>query len=230
MAVPSPRGGSSSRPACTTRSRTSLASASAGRATFCTAPTVTASRCETGSSVSWAARPRQFDMPRSSASGPVTSCTSPGRDTVGGRASAARGPGIAIAEGAALRVRVEDDRLCGVELDGDRTVACDALFVPPRFVPNSDLLAALGCDLDVDGWPITTADGLTSVAGVWVAGMSRNAAPRSSRPPAKGPPQPSPSTPIWSARTCATPSARPPEARAISVPGNEPTQPQEALL
>ena len=83
--------------------------------------------------------------------------------------------GIAIAEGATVRVIVEDDRLRGVELDGDRTVACDALFVPPRFVPNSELLAGLGCDLDVDGWPITDPDGLTSVAGVWVAGNVTNA-------------------------------------------------------
>ena len=83
--------------------------------------------------------------------------------------------GIGIAEGSAQRVLVEGDRLCGVELDGDRTVACDALFVPPRFVPNNDLLAALGCDLDEDGWPIADADGLTSVAGVWVAGNVTNA-------------------------------------------------------
>ena len=83
--------------------------------------------------------------------------------------------GIAIVEGAAQQVLVEGDRLCGVELDGDRTVACDALFVPPRFVPNSDLLAALGCDLDEDGWPVTGGDGLTSVAGVWVAGNVANA-------------------------------------------------------
>jgi thioredoxin reductase len=82
--------------------------------------------------------------------------------------------GIAIVEGFPQQVLVEDDRLCGVELDGDRTVACDALFVPPRFVPNSDLLAGLGCDLDVDGWPITDGDGRTSVAGVWVAGNVAN--------------------------------------------------------
>ena len=47
--------------------------------------------------------------------------------------------------------------------------------MPPRFVPNSDLLAGLGCDLDEDGWPITDGDGLTSVAGVWVAGNVANA-------------------------------------------------------
>jgi thioredoxin reductase len=82
--------------------------------------------------------------------------------------------GIAIAEGAARQVLVEGDRLSGVELDGGRTIACDALFVPPRFVPNSDLLVALGCDLDEDGWPITGGDGLTSVPGVWVAGNVAN--------------------------------------------------------
>ena len=82
--------------------------------------------------------------------------------------------GIGIAEGAAQQVLVERDRLSGVQLDGDRTVACDALFVPPRFIPNSDLLVALGCDLDQNGWPITGGDGLTSVAGVWVAGNVAN--------------------------------------------------------
>ncbi len=82
--------------------------------------------------------------------------------------------GIGIAEGAAQRVLVEGDRLRGVELDGDRTVACDALFVPPRFVPNSDLLVGLGCEVDEDGWPLADGDGLTSVAGVWVAGNVAN--------------------------------------------------------
>jgi thioredoxin reductase len=83
--------------------------------------------------------------------------------------------GIGIAEGVAQQVLVEGDRLLGVELDGGRTVACDALFVPPRFVPDSDLLAGLGCDLDEAGWPMADGDGLTSVAGVWVAGNVANA-------------------------------------------------------
>jgi thioredoxin reductase len=83
--------------------------------------------------------------------------------------------GVTIAEGEPQQVLVKDDRLRGIELDGDRTVACDALFVPPRFVPNSDLLARLGCDLDEDGWPVAGADGLTSVPGVWVAGNVANA-------------------------------------------------------
>ena len=83
--------------------------------------------------------------------------------------------GIGIAEGAAEQVIVEDDRLRGVALDSGRTVVCEALFVPPRFVPNSELLAGLGCDLDGDGWPVAGPDGLTSVAGVWVAGNVTNA-------------------------------------------------------
>ena len=174
-AVRSSRGGSSSRPACATRSRTSRACASGGLATSCTAPTATASRCETGSSACSEARPRPSDTPRSSASGPTTSSTSrrPDSLTAAERARAGR-PRNRHRRGGRARVIVEDDRLCGVELDGDRIVACDALFVPPRFVPNSDLLVGLGCDLDEDGWPITDGDGLTSVAGVWVAGNVAN--------------------------------------------------------
>ena len=82
--------------------------------------------------------------------------------------------GIAIAEGNARRLLVEGDRLAGVELDGGRTVACEALFVPPRFVPQNDLLVGLGCDLDPDGWPTIDDTGLTSVPGVWVAGNISN--------------------------------------------------------
>jgi thioredoxin reductase len=83
--------------------------------------------------------------------------------------------GIGIAEGVPQRVVVEGNRLRGLELDGDRIVAFDALFVPPRFVPNSDLLVGLGCDLDEGGWPVTDADGRTSITGIWVAGNVMNA-------------------------------------------------------
>ncbi len=77
---------------------------------------------------------------------------------------------IAIVEGDAQSVTVRDDRLVGVELTDGRTVPCDALFVPPRFVPNDALLARLGCEVDDDGWATTDAAGLTSVPGVWAAG------------------------------------------------------------
>ena len=46
----------------------------------------------------------------------------------------------------------------------------DALFVPPRFVPNNTLLAGLGCDVDADGWVTVDTTGRTSVRGVWAAG------------------------------------------------------------
>lgn len=77
---------------------------------------------------------------------------------------------IDVVEGTVRRVLVEDDRLCGLELDDGRAVELDALFVPPRFVPNDELLLGLGCELDQDGWAIADRTGRTSVAGVWVAG------------------------------------------------------------
>ena len=46
----------------------------------------------------------------------------------------------------------------------------DALFVPPRFVPNNDLLQGLGATIDPDGWVDVDATGRTSVPGVWAAG------------------------------------------------------------
>jgi thioredoxin reductase len=82
--------------------------------------------------------------------------------------------GIGIVEGSVQRVLVEDDRLCGVHLGDGRTIRRDALFVPPRFVPNNDLLIGLGCDLDEDGWVAIDATGRTSTSGVWVAGNLAN--------------------------------------------------------
>ncbi|TCC46316.1 NAD(P)/FAD-dependent oxidoreductase [Kribbella pittospori] len=81
---------------------------------------------------------------------------------------------IGIVEGDVRRVVIEHDRLHGLEMTDGRAVPRDALFVPPRFVPNSGLLARLGCELDDDGWPAADSTGLTSVAGVWVAGNVAN--------------------------------------------------------
>jgi thioredoxin reductase len=77
---------------------------------------------------------------------------------------------IDVVDGPVTRVLVADDRLCGVELADGRTVRRDALFVPPRFVPNDDLLVDLGCERDANGWPITLGEGRTTVPGVWAAG------------------------------------------------------------
>ncbi len=46
----------------------------------------------------------------------------------------------------------------------------DALFVPPRFIANHDLLTDLGCRTDDNGWVTTDPAGQTSVPGVWAAG------------------------------------------------------------
>jgi thioredoxin reductase len=80
---------------------------------------------------------------------------------------------IDIVEGDVARIVVEEDRLAGIETEDGRIVARDALFVPPRFVPNSELLVALGCELR-DGWAVKDATGRTTVAGVWVAGNVAN--------------------------------------------------------
>ena len=81
---------------------------------------------------------------------------------------------IGIVEGTVQRILVEHDHLCGVELDDGRTIRRGVLFVPPRFVPNNDLLVGLGCDIDEDGWVVIGANGHTSVTGVWVAGNVAN--------------------------------------------------------
>jgi thioredoxin reductase len=82
---------------------------------------------------------------------------------------------IGTVEGTVARVLVEDDRMRGVVMDDGRTVGRDALFVPPTFVPNNDLLVGLGCDIDEDGWVVTARNtGQTSVPGVWAAGNVAN--------------------------------------------------------
>jgi thioredoxin reductase len=81
---------------------------------------------------------------------------------------------IDLVEGDVTGLRIEDDRLSGIEMSSGRTVRCDAVFVPPRLVPNNTLLGALGCDLNQDGWVVTGVDGRTGVPGVWVAGNLAN--------------------------------------------------------
>ena len=81
---------------------------------------------------------------------------------------------IGVVHGSVRRVVVEDDRLCGVEMADGRVIRREAVFVPPRPVPNNELLVALGVAVDGNGWPTRDASGLTSVPGVWVAGNVAN--------------------------------------------------------
>ncbi len=77
---------------------------------------------------------------------------------------------VGVVEGEVSGVVVDDDQLSGVQMADGRIVPRDALFVPPRFVPNNELLLALGCDVDENGWVSADATGRTSVPGVFVAG------------------------------------------------------------
>jgi thioredoxin reductase len=81
---------------------------------------------------------------------------------------------IGIIEGGITRILTEDDHLRGVEMEDGKTVLRDVLFVPPRFVPNNDLLAGLGCEIDETGWAVKDRTGQTTVPGVWIAGNVAN--------------------------------------------------------
>jgi thioredoxin reductase len=78
--------------------------------------------------------------------------------------------GIRIVEGIVTQVVVDHDQLQGVEVAGSTVIPRAAVFLRPRFVPNSDLLSGLGCELDEDGWVVHDPTGRTTVGGVWVAG------------------------------------------------------------
>jgi len=79
--------------------------------------------------------------------------------------------GIGVVEGAINQLVIGDEHgLRGVQMRDGCVLPVDALFVPPRFVPNSILLLGLGCDVDTDGWVTVNTTGRTSVPGVWAAG------------------------------------------------------------
>jgi thioredoxin reductase len=77
---------------------------------------------------------------------------------------------IGVVEGRIEQLIIDDDQLRGVQLADGCIVPRDALFVPPRLVPHSGLLVALGCDADDAGWVTADSTGRTSLPGVWVAG------------------------------------------------------------
>ncbi len=78
---------------------------------------------------------------------------------------------IGVVEATIEQLVIDDtDQLRGVQLHDGRVIPRDALFVPPRFVPNSSLLESLGCNVNADGWVAVDNTGRTSVPGVWAAG------------------------------------------------------------
>lgn len=82
--------------------------------------------------------------------------------------------GIRVVEGPVTRVRVEHDRLQGIELEDGRVIPRQALFVPPRLIPHHDLLTTMGCAIDDAGWVVRDSTGHTTVPGIWVAGNVAN--------------------------------------------------------
>ena len=98
----------------------------------------------------------------------------PGGSLTAGEHERLQARAITVVEGDVEAITVRADRLEAVELADGRVVRCDALFVPPRFVPNNGVLVRLGCAVDDDGWAVTAANGLTTVPGVWVAGNVAN--------------------------------------------------------
>ncbi|MEU8651739.1 NAD(P)/FAD-dependent oxidoreductase [Streptomyces sp. NPDC048737] len=87
--------------------------------------------------------------------------------------------GVDVVPGEVAGLVVEDDRLTGIRLAGDDVAgagavhAREALFVAPRAVPRTDLLARLGAEMTetpFGRYPVVDSRGLTTVPGLWAAG------------------------------------------------------------
>ncbi|MFE6823711.1 NAD(P)/FAD-dependent oxidoreductase [Streptomyces sp. NPDC057690] len=81
--------------------------------------------------------------------------------------------GVRVVPGAVAGLVVEDDRLTGVRLRDGRVHEREVVFVAPRAVPRTDLLARLGAELSetpFGTYPVIDGRGLTTVPGLWAAG------------------------------------------------------------
>ncbi|MEU0117957.1 NAD(P)/FAD-dependent oxidoreductase [Streptomyces bobili] len=81
--------------------------------------------------------------------------------------------GVPVVPGEVAGLAVEDDRLTGVRLGDGSVHAREALFVAPRAVPRTDLLARLGAGMTetpFGSYPVVDGRGLTTVPGLWAAG------------------------------------------------------------
>ena len=82
--------------------------------------------------------------------------------------------GVDVVPGSVRRLVVENDRLHGLELENGTVIPRAVVFVRPRLVPNSELLTALGADVETHGWVVADSTGRTSVPGAYVAGNAGN--------------------------------------------------------
>lgn len=81
--------------------------------------------------------------------------------------------GVRLVPGEVAGLVVEDDRLTGVRLRDGRVHEREVVFVAPRAVPRTDLLARLGAELSetpFGTYPVIDGRGLTTVPGLWAAG------------------------------------------------------------
>ncbi|MFR0354228.1 NAD(P)/FAD-dependent oxidoreductase [Streptomyces sediminimaris] len=81
--------------------------------------------------------------------------------------------GVKVVPGAVAGLVVEDDRLTGVRLADGTAHGRSVLFVAPRAVPRTELLARLGAELretPFGAYPVIDERGLTTVPGLWAAG------------------------------------------------------------
>ncbi|MGW2638224.1 NAD(P)/FAD-dependent oxidoreductase [Streptomyces sp. NPDC001348] len=81
--------------------------------------------------------------------------------------------GVRVVPGEVAEVVAAGDRLTGVRLADGPAYDRDVLFVAPRAVPRTDLLARLGAELretPFGAYPVIDERGLTTVPGLWAAG------------------------------------------------------------
>ncbi|MCF3130871.1 NAD(P)/FAD-dependent oxidoreductase [Streptomyces olivochromogenes] len=81
--------------------------------------------------------------------------------------------GVVVVPGAVAEVVSSDDRLTGVRLADGTVHEREVLFVAPRAVPRTGLLAALGAEMretPFGTYPVIDERGLTTVPGLWAAG------------------------------------------------------------
>jgi len=82
-----------------------------------------------------------------------------------------------VAAAEVLAVAGDGTTLSHVRLRDGRTMAASAAFVKAPVVPRSSIARALGCEVDDDGYIVTSETGATSHPLVWAAGDVRRPPP-----------------------------------------------------
>ncbi|MGW3288826.1 NAD(P)/FAD-dependent oxidoreductase [Streptomyces sp. NPDC001002] len=81
--------------------------------------------------------------------------------------------GVKVVPGEVAGLVVADDRLTGIQLANGTVHDRSVLFTAPRAIPQTDLLARLGAEMQetpFGTYPVIDERGLTTVPGLWAAG------------------------------------------------------------